>query len=129
MASHLVFTGQVPHDEVRGYLAGADIVACPSILEAQNKVVPEACAVGTPSVATETTGITTYLAPEGACVSIEPRSAEALANAALDLLNDRAHYEQVRRNALRMAETLRADAMAGQLEMVWRRAVELPPGG
>lgn len=122
MASNLIFTGQVPHEEVRAYLAGADIVACPSILEAQNKVVPEACAVGTPSVATETTGITTYLAPQGACVSIPPRSAQAIADAVLDLLNDKGHYEQVSQNALRMAETLRAEPLAEQLEMVWRRA-------
>ncbi len=121
MASNLVFTGEIPHNEVRAYLAGADVVACPSILEAQNKVVPEACAVGTPSVATETTGIATYLAPEGACVSIPPRSERALANAVLRLLNDRDFYEQVSWNALRMAGTLRAEALAGQLETLWLR--------
>ncbi len=122
MASHLVFTGQVAHEDVRGYLAGADILACPSIIEAQNKVVPEACAVGTPSVATETTGVTTYLAPEGACVSVPPRSAQAIADAVLRLLNDRAYYTQVSGNALRMAETLRAEAIAPQIEAVWGRA-------
>lgn len=122
MASHIVFTGQVPHGDVRAYLAGADIVVCPSIIEAQNKVVPEACAVGTPSVVTETTGITAYLAPEEACVSVPPRSARAIEEAVLRLLGDRAHYDDVSRNALRMAETLRTGAIAPQLESVWRRA-------
>src|SRR5687768_2689731 len=48
VASHLVFTGQVPHEQVRTHLAAAQVLVCPSIIEAQNKVVPEACAVGTP---------------------------------------------------------------------------------
>jgi len=122
MASNLIFTGQVPHEDVRGYLAGTDVLVCPSIIEAQNKVVPEACAVGTPSVATETTGITTYLAPEEACVSVPPRSAQAIADAVLRLLNDHAYYEHISGNALRMAETLRAEALAPQLEAVWLRA-------
>ncbi len=122
MASNLIFTGQVPHEDVRGYLAGTDVLVCPSIIEAQNKVVPEACAVGTPSVATDTTGITTYLAPEEACVSVPPRSAQVIADAVLRLLNDRAYYEHISANALRMAETLRAEAIAPQLEAVWQRA-------
>lgn len=122
VASHLIFTGQVPHEDVRSYLAGTDVLACPSIIEAQNKVVPEACAVGTPSVATETTGITTYLAPENACLSIPPRSADALAQEITRLLNDKGLYGEVQQNALRMAETLRAEAIAPQVEQVWRRA-------
>ena len=68
VSNYVVFTGQIEHADVRGHLAGADIFACPSILEAQNKVVPEAAAVGTPSVVTETTGIASYLAPQQACV-------------------------------------------------------------
>jgi len=123
MASHLIFTGQVPHENVRSYLAGTDVLVCPSIIEAQNKVVPEACAVGTPSVATETTGITGYLAPEDACISVPPRSADAIAEAVSLFLNDKERYQQVSRNALRMAETLRADSIAPLLEAIWHRTV------
>jgi glycosyltransferase involved in cell wall biosynthesis len=118
-ASHVVFTGQVPHTEVRHHLAGADIFVCPSILEAQNKVVPEACAVGTPSVATETTGIVSYLAPLDACVSVPPRSAESIAAEITRLLNEPQHYKRVRQNALDVAETLRVEAIAPQLEELW----------
>ena len=123
MASHLIFTGQVPHEDVRSYLAGTDVLVCPSIIEAQNKVVPEGCAVGTPSVVTETTGITSYLAPHEACVSVPPCSAEAIAEGVLRLLNDSAYKEGISRNALLMAETLRAEAIAPQLEAVWLKAV------
>jgi glycosyltransferase involved in cell wall biosynthesis len=125
VGSYVVFTGQVEHSLVRDHLAGADVFVCPSILEAQNKVVPEAAAVGTPSVVTETTGIAGYLAPEGACVSIPPGSAQAIADAILKLLNDPAHYREVSNNALRMADTLRVENVAPLLEAAWERAVEM----
>jgi glycosyltransferase involved in cell wall biosynthesis len=121
VSHHVIFTGQVEHSQVRLHLAGADIFACPSILEAQNKVVPEAAAVGTPSVVTETTGIASYLAPHDACVSVPPSSARALADAILRLLRDRQRYEEVQKNALRMAGTLRVEAVALQLEAAWYR--------
>ena len=119
IGSYLIFTGQVEHSHVRSHLAGADIFACPSILEAQNKVVPEAAAVGTPSVVTDTTGIASYFAPYDACVSVPPSSASALAEAMLRLLRDREYYQAVSDNALRVAETLRVEAVAPQLESAW----------
>ncbi len=123
VSNYVVFTGQIEHTQVRHHIAGADIFVCPSILEAQNKVVPEAAAVGTPSVVTETTGIASYLAPEGACVSIPPGSAQAIADAILKLLNEPAHYQEVSDNALRMADTLRVENIAPLLEAAWEAAI------
>jgi glycosyltransferase involved in cell wall biosynthesis len=122
VASHVLFTGQVEHTLVRDHLAGADVFVCPSILEAQNKVVPEAAAVGTPSVVTETTGIASYLAPLDACVSIPPRSAEAIASAILDLLREPDYYARISGNALKAADTLRVEKVAPQLEAAWYEA-------
>jgi glycosyltransferase involved in cell wall biosynthesis len=122
VSGYVLFGGQVPHPEVRMHLAGADIFACPSIIEAQNKVVPEACAVGTPSVVTRTTGIASYLAPMDACVPVPPRSAQAMADAIVRLLNEPALYAKVREHALHAASTLRAEALAPQLESAWYRA-------
>jgi glycosyltransferase involved in cell wall biosynthesis len=122
VASHVLFTGQVAHPEVRHHLAGADIFACPTIIEAQNKVIPEAAAVGTPSVATETTGIVSYLAPREACISIPPRSPQALAEGILRLLNEPDLYKKIQDNALETASTLRNVTLAPQLEAIWLRA-------
>jgi len=122
VSTYIVFTGQIDHAQVRSHLAGADVFVCPSILEAQNKVVPEAAAVGTPSVVTETTGIASYLAPEDACASVPPSSAEALAEAILRLLRDPTYYRKVSDNALTMAETLRVDVVAPLVEEAWYRA-------
>lgn len=122
VANLVLFTGQVEHSLVREHLAGADVFVCPSILEAQNKVVPEAAAVGTPSVVTETTGIASYFAPHDACVSIPPRSADAIADAILKLLRDPDYHAQISQNALKIAETLRVENVAPKVEAAWYRA-------
>ena len=125
VSSYIHFTGQIPHSEVRDDLAGADIFACPTIIEAQNKVVPEACAVGTPAVVTETTGIASYLKPLDACIQVPPRSAQALADGIIKLLSDRELYATMQRNALHAADTLRLEAIAPQLEAAWERAASV----
>lgn len=125
VAGSVLFTGQVEHSLVRDHLAGADVFVCPSILEAQNKVVPEAAAVGTPSVVTETTGIASYLAPMDACVSIPPRSAESIARAILDLLQDPGYNSRISSNALKAADTLRVEEVAPQVEAAWYEAAKI----
>lgn len=122
VASQVLFTGQIAHPEVRQHLAGADILAIPSIIDAQNKVLPEAAAVGTPSVVTETTGIASYFAPHDACVLVPPRSSQAIADAIIRLLNEHALHERIGANAVKVASTLSPDAVTPQLEDVWRRA-------
>jgi len=124
VASHVVFTGQVPHDQVRSHLAAAHVFVCPSIIEAQNKVVPEACAVGTPTVVTSTTGITSYLAPLEACVPVPPRDAGAITEAVMEMLTSVQAYSQVRERALQAAENLRTEMLAPRLESVWYRTAE-----
>ncbi len=123
VGSYLVFTGQVPHPEVSYHLAGADIVASPSVMEALHRVALEAAAVGTPSVVTETTGAASYLAPHDACIPVPPRSAQAIADAIIRLLSDQALYEEVSANALVVADSMRLEAVAPQLEAAWQRAV------
>ena len=124
VGGHLVFTGQVPHPEVSHHLAGADVVASPSVVEALHRVALEAAAVGTPSVVTETTGAASYLSPHDACMAVPPRSPQAIADAIIRLLNDHALYERVKANALEVAGTLRLEAVAPQLEGAWERATQ-----
>ncbi len=122
VAQHIVFTGQVAHSEVAQHLAGADVLAVTSIYEALNMVALEAAAVGTPSVITDTTGITAFLAPRGACVPVPPKSAEAIAYAIVHLLTDEEFYGEVQKNAALVAGGFRASQVAPLLEVAWRRA-------
>ncbi len=122
VAHHIVFTGQVAHPEVRWHLAAADVVASPSIIEALHRVALEAAAVGTPTVITETTGAASYLAPHDACLSVPARDPQALAAGITDLLTQPALYESVSNNGMRVAETLRIEPVAEELEIAWLRA-------
>ncbi len=124
VAQHVVFTGQVAHTEVAQHLAGASVLTVPSIFEALNMVALEAAAVGTPSIVTETTGITAFLAPQAACMPVPPRSAEAIKSALVRLLTEPELYAQVRERARAAAEGFRSDVVAPQLEAAWLRAAK-----
>lgn len=128
VAQHLVFTGQVAHPDVRQHLAGADVVASPSVVEALHRVALEAAAVGTPTVVSETTGAASYLAPHDACMAVAPRSPEAIADAIVRLLTEAELYSQVRDNGLKVAEGLRVRPVAEQLEAAWLRAASAARG-
>lgn len=121
VAANVIFTGQVPHAEVRQHLAGADIVASPSVVEALHRVALEGAAVGTPSVVSESTGAASYLAPHGACLAVPPRSPRGIADAILRLLNEPALYRSVQEAGLAVAETMRVGSVAPELEAVWER--------
>ena len=125
VAQHLVFTGQVPHHDVRWHLAGADVVASPSVVEALHRVALEAAAVGTPTVVSLTTGAASYLAPHNACLAVAPRSPQAIADAIIRLLTDAELYLDIRHNGLEVAEGLRVEPVADQLEAVWGRVASL----
>lgn len=128
VAQHIIFTGQVAHPDVRWHLAGADVVTSPSVVEALHRVALEAAAVGTPTVVSETTGAASYLAPQDACVAVAPRSPRAIADAVIGLLTDADLYARVRDNGLRVAEGLRVEPVAEQLEAAWLRAASTSKG-
>ncbi len=85
---NLFFTGKVDFAQSADHLAGADLLVVPSVVEALNKVVIEAAAVGTPSVITRTTGIARPAVAGGVGVAVEPTDAAALAEAIGTLLAD-----------------------------------------
>lgn len=124
VGQHVVFTGQVPHPDVRRHLAGADVVASPSVVEALHRVALEAAAVGTPTVVSETTGAASYLAPQDACMPVTARSPQAIAHALTRLLTEPELYARVRANGLDVAARLRVEAVADDLEAAWLRACD-----
>lgn len=79
VADRVMFIGTVPHPEVRSYLAAADIIAVPSVMEGMNKIAVEAAAVGTPSLVTRTSGISDLMAAAHVGEIVEPDDVQALA--------------------------------------------------
>ena len=82
----IIFTGKIDFALSQDYLAGADLLVIPSIIDALNKVAIEAAAVATPAVITNTTGIAPHAAQAGVALSVPPANASALADAIITAL-------------------------------------------
>jgi glycosyltransferase involved in cell wall biosynthesis len=72
--------GRVAHDDVPGYLAGADVVCAPSLLEPFGQSILEAMAAGKTVVATRIGGPPEFVPPE-AGILVDPLDRAALARA------------------------------------------------
>jgi glycosyltransferase involved in cell wall biosynthesis len=72
--------GRVRHDEVPGYLAGADVVCAPSLIEPFGQAILEAMAAGKTVVATRIGGPPEFVSPE-AGILVDPLDEVALARA------------------------------------------------
>jgi glycosyltransferase involved in cell wall biosynthesis len=110
----IVVTGRVPNDEVPGWIARADVVCGPSLVEPFGEALLEALACGRPVVATRVGGPPEFV-PPGAGVLVDPADEEALtdalrAAAALPVPNDAARAaaeaHDVRLQAARLEEIL-----------------------
>ena len=108
-------TGRVPHDEVPRYLAAADVVCAPSLLEPFGQSILEAMACGRTVVATRVGGPPEFVPPE-AGILVDPLDEAALARAleaaaALPCPNEAARAaaaeHDVRLQAERVEEILR----------------------
>ncbi len=86
----LLFAGPLPLEGVREALAAADVAVVPSLEEGGNKTMIEAAAVGTPFVATRTSGNAGWARDWNCGLIVEPASASALAGAITSLLGDEA---------------------------------------
>ena len=73
--------GRVPHDEVPGYLAAADVVCAPSLLEPFGQSILEAMAAGKTVVATRVGGPPEFVPPGGRASSSTRSTRRALARA------------------------------------------------
>lgn len=86
IGSRVAFAGPLPNAAVRDLLAAADVAAVPSLEEGGNRIVMESAAVGTPFVATRTSGDWAW-ARDGRCgLSVEPAAPVELAEALARIL-------------------------------------------
>jgi glycosyltransferase involved in cell wall biosynthesis len=123
VGQHVILTGQIAPERMASYLAAADAVAVPSLIEGGNKILVEGAALGTPFVATDTSGtIGFFTASEG--VSVPTRQPERLAVALIELLADRVAWE--RRSAACLAGRARfhSHSVAAAMQQVYQRAID-----
>ena len=114
------FLGSVPHDQLPGLLAAADVMALPSASEGLANAWVEALACGTPIVISDTGGAR-ELIDSGQAGRIVPRDPAAIAKAIRALLNDPPDPQAVRQSALRFTWTANGDALLAHLEGIAAR--------
>jgi glycosyltransferase involved in cell wall biosynthesis len=115
---NVTVTGYVPHDEVPGYLAAADVLCQPSLVEPFGQATLEALASARSVVATAVGGPPEFV-PAGAGVLVDPRDVEALTAA----LREAASLPVPNPAARTAAESHDVRAQAARVESVLERAV------
>jgi glycosyltransferase involved in cell wall biosynthesis len=127
VANRMIFAGAVPLEEVRDLLAAADVAVVPSLEEGGNKTLIEAAAVGTPFVATRTSGNAEWAKEWAAGLIVEPGSAEALSRAVVMLLGDTVRAEAMGANGVRFAAHFATDRVAERMLALCRCAATREP--
>ncbi len=118
----ITFTGYVPREEVFSIYAAADVFTFASRTETQGLVLLEAMSVGTPVVAVDAMGVHDLLADGIGGVLSGPSVTEFAAHVT-SLLDDRARYETLKRDALRKAETWSVSRMAEKLTACFNESI------
>jgi glycosyltransferase involved in cell wall biosynthesis len=114
-------TGRVSHDEVPRFLASADVVCAPSLLEPFGQSILEALACGTPVVATRVGGPPEFV-PQEAGILVDPLDVGELARA----LESATHLEKPNEAARTAAAAHDVRLQAERVEAILRRAARSP---
>lgn len=123
LQSQVRFVGAVPQDQLCKWYSAADALVLASSREGWANVLLESMACGTPVVATRIWGTPEVVGASVAGELFEPRTADALARAALEVLNRKADPAAVRS----YAEQFNWDATSlAQLEL-FRSVVQRAP--
>jgi len=118
---HVDFLDAVPHDKIPGYIASADVVVVPSIIEASSLFMLEAMAMGKAVVATDAGGLPEVM-DEDSGVLVPPMDEKALAWAVRKLLDDKEIQEKLGRQARKlMVSRFSWDRVTKQLENEYLR--------
>lgn len=121
---HVIFTGHIPWNETPAYLAAADVVLVPSILDESGNldglpnVLLESLAAGRAIIATDVAGIPEVITNEENGLLVPQKDPEALAQAMCRLFDDPAQRRQ-------LGNAARATATAG---LGWERISERVAG-
>jgi glycosyltransferase involved in cell wall biosynthesis len=124
VSDRLRFTGELPHTEVRDYLAAADVLVVPSVMEGGAKVVMEAAAVGTPFVATETAGTPAFLPDAGLIVPPLAQCPGAFVRAVMVMLRNDDLRARLGQRALKQAPRFSAEHRADELLPLYEAATQ-----
>ncbi|MFX0196818.1 MAG: glycosyltransferase family 4 protein [Candidatus Hodarchaeota archaeon] len=99
ISQETTFMGGVPHTDMPKYLAAADIVVVPSLVEATSIAMMEAMAMERPVVASDIPGLREVSSYGKYAKLVPPRDPQNIANAVVALLNDKKRRKSMGRMA------------------------------
>jgi glycosyltransferase involved in cell wall biosynthesis len=123
VSDHVQIRGQIPYDDVPDYIAAADLVLIPSLLDGLNKTGLEAAAFGTPVIVSERAGLAHYVRQYHAGTVIPPRAPDALAAAMTALLTDSGAWQTASAGASTLAEAFSLSSTADAIVSLYERVL------
>jgi glycosyltransferase involved in cell wall biosynthesis len=112
MDDRILVKDRIPHEQVPEFMAAAEIIFVPSLLDGLNQTGLEGGAVGTPCIASERAGIAWYVREHAAGQTVPARNPDAIAHAAIPLLTDREAWARASAGAYAMTEAFSLDRTA-----------------
>lgn len=123
IGSRILFTGQVSEIKKYELLAKAQLLLLASVKEGWGLVVLEAAYQGTPSVVYNVPGLCDTVKNDKTGVVLSQNSPEAMANAAIDLFENKRKYEQFQKNGQEWVKSLNWHDAVIQSEALLKRAI------
>jgi len=120
---NVTLEGELPHEELPGYYAAADVFCLPTHVDSFAMVNLEAMGCGTPVVTTDLEGVKTYLEPGKNGVVVPPGEPAALARALAAVLADPGRRRELGVAARRKASEFSWSQQAARLEELCVQAV------
>jgi glycosyltransferase involved in cell wall biosynthesis len=121
VSGRVLFTGDVPTENMKAYYAAADVHVAPSYLDTFNYSALEAALAGTASVVTDAVGSGPWLAECNAALIVPGRDAAMFAAAVLKTLNERSATSAAAMSEC-VREALSPQKVASKLGPVLERA-------
>ncbi|MCG3225749.1 MAG: glycosyltransferase family 4 protein [Candidatus Heimdallarchaeota archaeon] len=125
IVKNIQFIGMVANKEVPTYLASADIVVVPSIVEASSISVLEAMAMNKPVVASDIPGIREITNNGKNCVLVPAKKTDNIADAILNLLSSEQKAEELASlGYVEIKQNYTWEKKAKEIEQIYYKALE-----
>ena len=114
---HIAFKGQLPHSEIVHYLNAADVFVLPSMAEGCPNSVIEAMACGLPIISSDLP-FNYDILDQSNSLLVDPTNVDAIANAILQLKNDKDQCARLSQGALQKAQSLRIEERTKHIRQI-----------
>ena len=114
---HIAFKGQLPHSQIVHYLNATDVFVLPSMAEGCPNSVIEAMACGLPIISSDLP-FNYDILDQSNSLLIDPTNVDSIANAILQLKNDKDLCTRLSQGALQKAQSLRIEERTKHIRQI-----------